>query len=68
MATPQTTAERITEIQKILEAGVAEVSYGGTTTKYDFDQLRAELRRLQSADEDTPNRRPVAASVFLGGF
>jgi hypothetical protein len=63
-----TVAERIAEIQAILEAGVSQVSYGGTTTTYDFAQLRAELRRLQSADDDEPNRRPAAASVFLGGF
>jgi hypothetical protein len=63
-----TVAERIAEIQAILEAGVSSVSYGGTTTTYDFEQLRAELRRLQSADDETPNRRPAAASVHLGGF
>lgn len=63
-----TVAERIAELQAILEAGVSQVSYGGTTTTYDFESLRAELRRLQSADDSTPNRRPVAASVHLGGF
>lgn len=64
-----TIAERIAEIDAILEAGATQVSYAGTTTVYDFDQLRAERRRLQQENtETTPNSRPVASNIFLGGF
>lgn len=66
--TSEERAARIAEIENILAAGVTSVSYGGTTTTYDFPSLRAELRRLQLGDETQPSKRPVASSINLGGF
>lgn len=60
--------ERIAEIKEILASGATSVSYGGTSTTYDHESLRAELRGLQQGDESQPSRRPIASSIYLGGF
>lgn len=61
-------SERIAEIQEILRAGASSVTTDGTTVSYDFDELRRELRQLMAEDDAHKKRRPVAASIYLGGF
>lgn len=57
---------RINEIREILRSGVVETEIDGQRVKYNHDSLRLELLKLERAD--TPSRRPVAASLNLGGF
>lgn len=59
-------SKRIAEIEEILRAGASQVSFDGTTVTFDFDQLRRELRQLESEDRLRKGRRPVAASIKLG--
>lgn len=59
---------RIAEIREILQRGVTTVSFDGVTVTYDFDALRRELRELMAEDEAQAGRRPVAQSIYLGGF
>lgn len=58
---------RIAEIQEILR-GAKSVSVDGVTTTYEFDSLRKELRDLQQTDDSQKTKRPVASSIYLGGF
>lgn len=62
-----TNAERIEEIRALLQTGAVSVSPDGNTT-FDPDSLRKELRRLESEDGTAAQRRPVASSIYLGGF
>jgi len=61
-------SERIAEIREALRTGVSQVSTDGTTTSFDLDALRQELRQLMAEDDAQKARRPVAASIYLGGF
>ena len=58
---------RIAEIKEIL-SGAKSVSVDGLTTTYDTDSLRKELRELQQSDDTQKKKRPVASSIYLGGF
>ena len=60
--------KRIAEIREILRAGATTVSTDGTSVTFDFNQLRKELRELMATDDLQKGRRPVAASIHLGGF
>lgn len=57
---------RIAELREILRSGVVEDEVDGQRVKYDHDSIRRELRELER--EDNPGKRPVCASVNLGGF
>lgn len=59
---------RINEIREILRAGASAVTTDGTTVDFDFAQLRKELRELEATDDRKKGRRPVASSIYLGGF
>lgn len=59
---------RIAEIQEALRSGVSSVATDGTSTTFDLDALRRELRELMADDDLHKARRPVAASIYLGGF
>jgi hypothetical protein len=59
---------RIKEIREILRAGASSVTTDGTSVSFDFDQLRKELRELEAADDAQKGKRPVASSIYLGGF
>jgi hypothetical protein len=61
-------AARIAEIRTILRAGASTVKTAGVEVVYDFDQLQRELRELLADDDDQRGRRPVSASINLGGF
>ena len=61
-------SNRIREIRDTLEAGATSVSTDGTNVTFDFEELRKELRRLEAEDTKLQGRRPVAASIYLGGF
>jgi hypothetical protein len=57
--------KRIAEIEQILRSGVSSITTDGTSTSYDLDSLRRELRELQAADDTQRGRRPVAARIKL---
>ena len=59
---------KIAKLQAILEAGADSVSVDGTTVHYDLAEIRREIRRLMAEDTTNAGRRPVAASINLGGF
>jgi hypothetical protein len=59
---------KIAEIKALLATGATSVSTDGTHTAFDPKSLRQELRRLEAEDANAQTNRPVAASVFLGGW
>lgn len=59
---------RIAEIKDLLQTGVKQLSGDNGTTIFDLDSLRMELRQLQQEDAATQCKRPVASSIYLGGF
>jgi hypothetical protein len=61
-------AAKIAEIRALLQTGATDVSVDGTRTAFDVESLRKELRRLEAEDATMQTQRPVAASVYLGGF
>ncbi len=62
----------IASIDSVLSSGVSSVTVDGTTTHYDLDSLRRRKRELQHAlsklSAHESMRRPVASSIYLGGF
>lgn len=55
-------------IEKILDAGVSEVTADGVTTKLVTpSELRKRLRELNQADKTTRTKRPVVSTINLGG-
>lgn len=58
----------IARIRAILREGASTVTTDGTTVTYDLAALRRELRQLEAEDDTTRGRRPVAASINLGGW
>lgn len=61
-------AERIAEIDEILRTGASSTSTDGTSVAFDFDALRRERRELMAEDDAMKGRRPVASTIYLGGF
>ena len=59
---------KIAELQAILQAGASNVSVDGTSVSYDLAEVRRQLRELMASDNTQKGRRPVAASINLGGF
>jgi len=59
-------SQRIAEIRALLQTGATDVSPDRTT--FDPESLRRELRQLEAEDSVMQTKRPVAASVYLGGF
>lgn len=60
--------KRISEIDSILESGLAETTVDGVTVKYDLDSLRRERQRLMAEDDSQRSRRPRASTIRLGGW
>ena len=60
--------DKIAKIRAILQEGAASVVVDGVAVNYDLAQLRRELRQLMLEDDVQKGRRPVAASIYLGGF
>jgi hypothetical protein len=58
-------AERIAEIREILSLGVTSVTRDGSMVSYDLDQLRTELRELESTDDTLRGRRPEISSINM---
>lgn len=55
-------------IEEQLNSGVTSVTVDGTTTVIDLDHLRKRAADLR-AQIDTENaRRPLASTIYLGGF
>ena len=61
-------ATKIAEIRALLQTGVASTGSDGEHTSFDRQTLEKELRRLESEDDAMQTRRPVASSIYLGGF
>jgi hypothetical protein len=59
---------KIAEIRALLQTGASSVSTDGEHTAFDLESLRQELQRLEAEDATLQTRRPVAASIYLGGF
>ena len=59
---------RIAEIKEILRSGAQSVVTDGTSVAFNLDSLRKELRELLAEDDRFQDRRPVASSIYLGGF
>lgn len=70
-ASAETLTQRIEKLRAALRSGVTSVTVDGTTTQLSPSSMRKELRRLE-AELDTANgsppRRPVVASIKLGGW
>lgn len=61
-------AAKIAELRSILEAGAQSVSTDGTSVQYDLAEVRRQLRELEAADDLAAGKRPIAATIHLGGF
>ncbi len=59
---------KIAELEAILETGATTVKVDGQEIVRDLNVVRAELRRLQAADDTDKNRRPVTSRINLSGF
>ena len=60
--------ERIAELEELLHSGVSSVSADGTSTTFDLDSVRKELRSLRAQLPEHRTRRPTASRINLGGF
>lgn len=60
--------ERIRELREILRSGVKRIVVDGVVTEYDLAVIRKELDNLIQEDSQQRNRRPRAATIYLGGF
>lgn len=58
---------KIAKLQALLESGARQISIAGNQATIDPDSIRSEIRRLQGTDDANVGRRPVAASINLGG-
>lgn len=62
----------IAAIDAILSSGVNSITVDGTTTQYNLDSLRKRRNTLQQSlnklSAREAMRRPVASSIYLGGF
>jgi hypothetical protein len=60
--------QEIRNLEDALNAGAMEVDTGTTKIKFvDPEDMRRRLRELR-AEQEGAQRRPVAASIHLGGF
>ena len=59
---------RIAQIQALLDTGATQVVVDGQTVTISPASLRKQLRRLMATDDTNAGRRPVAATVNLGGY
>lgn len=70
--TPDAIREEIASIDSVLSSGVSSVTVDGTTTAYDLESLRKRkselLSQLSKLSANQAMKRPVASSVYLGGF
>ncbi len=60
--------QELADIEAKLNAGVQSVSIDGTTTTFSQDALRKRADELRKRIHVERMRRPVASSVYLGGF
>ena len=61
-------AKKIAELEAIIQSGASRVSTDGTSTDFDLDAARQQLRRLREQDDAQQGRRPVVASLNLSHF
>jgi hypothetical protein len=59
-------ADRIAELERILDAGGESVTTDGLTVKWDLGEVRKRLAELRR--EDVPDKRPRVATIDLSGF
>lgn len=60
--------QEIRDLEDALNAGVLEVTTGTTKTRFvSPEDMRRRLRELK-AEQTGSVSRPVAASIYLGGF
>jgi hypothetical protein len=59
---------KIAELKAVLQRGVTTVTVNGTTTVYDLDVVRQQLRELEATDDTDATRKPRISSLNLGGL
>ena len=64
---PNNTA-RIAQIRALLDTGATQVIVDGQTVTINPASLRKQLRQLMATDDTNAGRRPLAATVNLGGY
>lgn len=57
--------ERCNEIREVLESGLSSHTVDGSTTTYDLNSLRIELRKLEMELPEFRDRRPRSSRVRL---
>jgi hypothetical protein len=61
-----TLADRIAELEGILDRGASRVTTGSVTVEYDMALVRQQLAELRA--KENASKRPRAASIDLSGF
>lgn len=59
---------QIAKLRAILQASAREVMVDGRRVAYDLAEVRRQLRELELQDDAARSKRPVAATIKLGGF
>ena len=67
LAMPDNSA-KIAELEALIQGATRRVTTDGTTTDFDLDKAREELRRLREQDTTQRGRRPVISTINLSGF
>jgi hypothetical protein len=59
---------QIAQIRAMLATGATQVIVDGQTVTISPPSLRKQLRQLMATDDTNAGRRPLAATVNLGGY
>ena len=61
----------IAVLESILNSGASSIQVDGMATRYDLAEVRKRLAELKALDDSTleaGKSRPVASTIYLGGF
>lgn len=61
-------AKKIAALERLIQGATTRVTTDGTSTDFDLDAARAELRRLREQDDTQKGRRPVISTINLSNF
>jgi hypothetical protein len=68
MKTQNQLQEELDEIETKLSSGVSSITVDGTTTQINHEYLRKRANDLRKRIDAEAARRPIASSIYLGGF